>query len=55
MFVRRDIKEISLPSNIKTNESFSFDFSLIEEITIPARVTKMREFVFGNWKNLTKS
>ena len=49
VFVRRDIKEISIPRNIKIIGSYSFERSNIEEISIPASVTKICENAFSKF------
>ena len=54
LFVRRDIKKISIPQNIKIIESFSFSDSKIEEIFIPPSVTKICENAFYGCENLRK-
>ena len=54
LFVRRDIKEIPIPLNIKIIGSSSFSKSNIKEISIPQNVTKICERAFFNCKNLRK-
>ena len=54
LFVRRDIKEISIPQNTKIIGSCSFEYSNIEEISIPSSVTKICENAFNNCFNLIK-
>ena len=52
LFVRRDIKEICIPSNIKIISSYSFQNSNIESISIPPSVNKICEDAFEECKNL---
>ncbi|KAK8834051.1 hypothetical protein M9Y10_031528 [Tritrichomonas musculus] len=54
LFVRRDIKEIHLPRNIKIIGSYSFSESKIEEISIPRSVTKICERAFSCCNKLRK-
>ena len=53
-FVRRDIEEISIPSNIKIIGSCSFDHSNITSIFIPSNLTKICEHAFSRCSNLRK-
>ena len=41
LFVRRDIKEISIPQNIKIIGSHSFSETNIETFSIPHNITKI--------------
>ncbi|KAK8842998.1 hypothetical protein M9Y10_025185 [Tritrichomonas musculus] len=54
LFVRRDIKKFSIPSNIKIISSYAFSRSNIETIFIPSKVTKICENAFYDCRNLTK-
>ena len=46
LFVRRDIKEISIPPKIKIIGSYSFDYSKIEEISIPPKIKIIGSYSF---------
>ena len=54
LFVRRDIKEISIPSNIKIISSYAFSNSNIERIFIPSKISAICEYAFCFCKNLKK-
>ena len=54
LFVCRDVKKISIPSNIKIISSSAFSSSKIEKIFIPSKVSTICEYAFSNCQNLTK-
>ncbi|KAK8852946.1 hypothetical protein M9Y10_017942 [Tritrichomonas musculus] len=54
LFARRDIKDISIPSNVKIIKPFSFQFSVLKEIFIPSSVTKICENAFSCCRSLKK-
>ena len=54
LFVRRDIDEFSIPSNIKIISSSAFQHSNIKTIFIPSSVSKICDSAFSNCKNLHK-
>ena len=54
LFLRRDIKEISIPSNIKIISSDSFYNSMIEKISIPSSVLTICKRAFFYCEELEK-
>ena len=46
LFVRRDIKEISIPPKIKIIGLYSFDYKKIEEISIPPNIKIIGSYSF---------
>ena len=54
LFVNRDLKNISIPTNIKIISSDAFSEAKIEEIFIPPNVSKISENAFSSCQNLKK-
>ena len=54
LFVRRDIKELEIPSNIKIISPYAFHYSEIEQIKILSSVTRIGFFAFSDCRKLRK-
>lgn len=54
IFVRRDIKEITIPSSVKQIAPYAFNQSKIESIYIPSQITHLFEGVFCECQKLKK-
>ena len=54
LFVRHDIYNFFIPSNIKIIGSFSFEYSDITSILIPSNVTKICENAFFHCSYLSE-
>ena len=52
LFVRRDIEEFSIPSNITIISPYAFESSKIKSIIIPSKISKICEYAFSNCINL---
>ena len=53
LFVRQDIREFSIPLNIKIISSFAFSSSNIESILIPSKISKICNGAFyGNFAHV---
>lgn len=52
IFVRRDVKEINIPSFIRKIASYAFSETQIETVSIPPNITHICEGAFFNCKNI---